>query len=301
MGERMKHHRNHVRGIAAVALVTATALLASCTNPPPAGGFRYAFYGANITNVTFKGDYPLTFWDNDKAEEPYLVHLGLKLQVTPKIEVSTAVTSTYLNNGAYIAKIAAQQSLDMGINDGVPFYGVSMPDVLDLGNGAPFQILGSVEFLFERDQLIPFGIAQVLAGVSQLINAALPTIIANNGALPSDPQGIVDFLGKLLPGVFASVIGVVGAALGSITGGDPLIGFSPQLYIALGGTLGNFVYGALPTLLQLVNLYLENQNPNPFPDGLPFKIGVVPHSMTTHFGTAPKTSTYDVTYRWRKF
>lgn len=296
----MKQHRNHVRATVAIAMVTATALLAACTNPPPAGGFKYVFFASKITNVQFRGDYPLTFWDNDKAEEPYLVHLGLRLQVTPTIDVSTSVTSTYFNNGNYIAKIGPQQSVNMGKSDGLLFSGFALPDTVDLANGSPFQILGSVEFLFERDQLIPFGIAQVLAGVSQLINAALPTILANNGALPSDPQGVLDFLGKLLPGVFASVIGLVGAAIGSITGGDPLIGISPQLYLGLGGGLGNFINGAIPSLLSLVDFALSQQNPNPFPDGLPFKIGVVGHSLGVHFGEMPKTSTYDVSYGWAK-
>lgn len=296
----MKHHRIHLRATIAIAMMTATALMASCTNPPPAGGFTYVLFASRITNVTFKGDYPLTFWDNDKAEEPYLVHLGLRLQATPTIDVKTWVTSTYFNNGAYIAKIGAQQTINMGKNDGLVFTGVDLPDILDLNGGTPLQILGSVEFLFERDQLIPFGIAQVLQGVSQLINAALPTVLANNLALPKDPQGIITFLGKLLPGVFATIVGVIGAAIGSITGGDPLIGFSPQLYLAVGGTLGNIISGAIPSLLPLVEFALEQQDPNPFPDGLPFQIGVVGHSLGTHFGTAPRTSTYDVSYGWAR-
>ena len=281
-------------------MVVSTALVAACTNPPPAGGFSYSFFASNITNVHFNGDWPPTFWDPDSEEEPYLVHLGLQLQVTPSIQVSTFVTSTYFNNGNYIGKVGPQQSLAMGTGDGLTYSGFQLPDLLDLGNGAPLQILGSVEFLFERDQLIPFGIAQVLAGVSQLINAALPTILANSGALPSDPQGILNFLGGLLPGIFASIGGILGAALGSITGGDPLIGLSPDLFIALGGQLGNFLVSNLPGLLQIIDLVLAQQNPNPFPNGLPFQLGVVGYGITTHFGDPALTSTYDVNYGWQQ-
>jgi hypothetical protein len=286
---------------AATLLVGLTAVLsvvaASCTNPSPPGGFNLRFEATEIRNVSFVGDWPTTFWDPDADEEPYLVHLGLRIALTPAVSVTTFVSSTYLNGGAFIGKIGAGGTLPTAPGDGVDFLGVQLPDLFDLANGAPFELLGSVEFLFERDQLIPLGIAQVLQAATGLINAALPPIIANGG-LPSDLPGIVTFLGDLLPGVFATIVSVVGAVIGGIAGSDQLIGLSPKIFIGVGGGLASFIGGALPTLISLVNFALSQQNPNPFPNGLPITLGVVGAGATTRYGTAPDTSVYDVDYRW---
>lgn len=280
-------------GLAAVLSVVA----ASCVNPSPPGGFNLRFEASEIRNVSFVGDWPTTFWDPDADEEPYLVHLGLRIRIAPSVAISTFVTSTYLNGGAFLGKIGAGGTLPIASGDGVDFTGVQLPDLFDLAGGAPFELLGSVEFLFERDQLIPLGVAQILQAATGLINAALPPIIANGG-LPSDLPGIVTFLGDLLPGVFATIVGVVGSVIGNLAGSDQLIGLSPDIFIAAGGGLGSFIGGALPTLISLVNFALSQQNPNPFPNGLPFTLGVVGGGVTTRFGTAPATSVYDVDYRW---
>ena len=59
--------------------VSFALVVASCTNPGPAGGYTLTIKATDITNTSFNGDWPLTFWDNDAAEEPYLVHMGLRI------------------------------------------------------------------------------------------------------------------------------------------------------------------------------------------------------------------------------
>ena len=294
----MRNHRIHRHAVFGMIALTAISLVAaSCTNPAPAGGFKATFRATKITNVTFVGDYPTTFWDPDSAEEPYLIHLGLDIQVSPTVSVKTSVSSTYLNNGAYIGKIGSGQSLDIAPGDGLTFTGLQLPDTFDLANGAPFRLLGSVEFLFERDQLIPIGVAQLLGPISDLINVALPPIL-EKGGLPSDAGGLLNYLGTLLPSLFGALAGLIGSTIGGLTGGDQFIGVSPDLFIAVGGGLSGFLQGAIPSLIGLINAVLATQNPNPFPNGLPFTLGVVGQGVSTTFGTAPATSTYRVDYGW---
>ncbi len=297
----MRQHRvrtGRISTLAAVMVASISMLAASCTNPSPPGGRQMIFEATKIDTVSFVGDFPTTFFDSDAAEEPYLAHLGLRLKLNEPIAISTFVSSTYLNDGAFIGKTTAGSSLDITPGDGAQFSGIQLPDVFDLANGAPFEILGSVEFLMERDQLIPLGLPQLLQAVSVTINAALPTILANQG-LPSDAQGIVTFLGNILPSVFGVIASAIGLALGNLAGGDQLLGVSPDIFIAVGGTLAGIIQGALPSLLSLVNAVLAQQNPNPFPNGLPFTIGVVGQGVRTRYGTAPGTSVYDVLYHWR--
>ena len=283
--------------LAGVGLIAVLAIVAGCTTSPRPEGQTVRLQATRITNVSQLGDWPTTFWDPDSIEEPYLVHLGLRLSLSSPITVSTFVSSTYENNGAYIAKVGPGESVDIASGDGATFAGVQLPDVADLGAGSKLEILGSIEFLMERDQLIPVGIVNVLQGVSQLINAALPPILANGG-IPSTLQGIADLIGAVLPSVVTTVLGLVGSVLGGIAGGDQLIGISPQFFIAAGGGLAGFLNSALPSLLGLVNFALSLQDPNPFPNGLPLGIGVVGSGPQVRFGTAPATSVYDVAYGW---
>jgi hypothetical protein len=285
-----------LRTLAVVTAVSFALVAASCTNPGPAGGYKLTFKASKITNTSFKGDWPLTFWDPDKAEEPYLVHMGLRIALDP-VKITTSVRSTYLNGGNFIGKVGDGQTINVPGTDGLTWSGVQLPDTVDLANGAPLEILGSIEFLFERDQLIPLGVANVLSGVSDAINAALPPLLGGGGDL-SSPQAVLDLLSAVLPAIFTVVAGAVQAAIGSLTGADPFLGFQPVIFIAVGGGLGDFLKGALPALMNLVNAALKAQPDSGFPDGLPLSIGVARQGLGIRFGTAPATSEYKVQYAW---
>jgi len=280
-----------------VGVAALIALVAACTTSPKPPGQTYTFQATRITNITQNGDYPLTFWDPDSIEEPYLVHLGLRLTLSTPVQVSTFVSSTYANGGQVIGQVGPGQSLNVNPGDGATFAGVLLPDLGDLNNGFPLEILGSIEFLMERDQLIPVGIVQILQGLSQLINEALPPILGAGG-IPSTAQGILDLISAVLPGVVSTIVGFLGSALASVAGTDQFIGLSPQFFLAVGGGLGSFLSSSLPSIISLVNFVLSLQNPNPFPKGLPLGIGVVGDGVLAHYGTAPDTSTYDVQYGW---
>jgi hypothetical protein len=276
-------------------------LAAGCTTNPPAEGRTWSLAADSITSVQSAGDPAsgFTFWDNDAAEEPYLVHLGIRVTLGEPVAVTTSVRSTYSDGGRYICKISQGQTCPGLPGDGPRFNGLNAPDLLDLAMGAKFELVGTVDLLFERDALIPVGIVGLLQGVSDIINAALPAVLGSGG-VPSDAQGIIDLLGAVLPGVITTVVGAVGAVIGNLAGADELIGVSPIFYIAVGGTLAGIIRNVLPSLLDLVELALSQQPNNPFPNGLPLSINVLGDRTRVRFGNGTQApfKLFDVTYRW---
>jgi hypothetical protein len=209
------------------------------------------------------------------------------------------VTSNYENGGEWIATMGPQQDVLINTPNGPTFAGVQLPDLVDLNNGYKLEMLGSVELLFERDQLFPIGIVPILQGITALINAALPPILANGG-IPSTNEGILNLIGAILPGAIQTLVGILGTVIGQVFGTDDYIGTSPQFFLAVGGGLGSFLANSLPSIIDLVNALLATQTPNPFPTGLPFSIGVVGAPSYARFGMAPTSSVYDVRYLWQQ-
>lgn len=278
-----------------VAVVATLGLVAvGCTNPSPPGGQTVTLTATSVHNVSFVGDWPPTFWDPDTAEEPYLVHMGIRITLAPEIKVQTFTTSSYFNGGSFLGKIGSGETL--ATNDGVSFTGVQLPDLGDLANGAPLELLGSIEFMFDRDQLFPIGVPQLLAGVSDLLNTALPPLLKTG--LPTDPGGLVSYIQGLLPAVFTTVIGGAMTVITQFGGGDTFFGFQPAFFLTVGGGLGELMKLALPSAMGLINDAVKTIPDTPFPNGLPLAVGVVGQGLTMKYGTAPATSTYDVGYGW---
>jgi hypothetical protein len=283
----------------AVAVLAVAALVAGCTTNPPPGGRSWHLTAREVASVQSAGDWPITFWDPDTAEEPYLVHLSLRIKLGEPLEITTGASSIYSNGGQTICKLSQGQTCAGVPGDGPRFNGLNAPDLLDLSMGADLEIVGTVDFLFERDALIPVGIVGLLQGVTQIINAALPTILGSGG-IPSDPQGIIDLLSSVLPGVLTTVVGAVGTILGNLAGGDEMIGIAPILFIAVGGTLAGILRNVLPSILDLVEVALAQQPDNPFPNGLPITLGIVGDQPRVRYGSATESpfKVFDVKYGW---
>ncbi len=300
----MRTKRRRIPTLATISLLTVAFVAASCSTMPPPEGSTFVFQAFSVNAVKTPGDWPVTFWDGgdgDPSEEPYLVHLGLRIKVNEPVSILTSASTIYNNGGQTICKITQGQTCNGVPGDGPIFYGLKLPDILDLAMGTSnFELVGSIEFLYERDALIPIGVGGLLDGVTQLINAALPTVLSNSG-VPTDPQALLAFLGTLLPGIFTTIFGVLGAVLGSLIGADELFGTAPVLYIAVGGVLASILRTSLPSLLNLIEFAASQQNPNPLPDGLPFQLGVVGDITTIPFATPPAdnpTRIYNVSYVW---
>ncbi len=300
----MRNRRLSVVG--AVAIVVALAVVSvGCSNPQPSSGRNVAFVASTITNIKQNEHSGPNFWDNDNYDEPYMAHLGIRINLTGATTVHVWAQSSYNNNGQYICKFQQGQTCNGIPGDGAAFVKTFQPDFVELSKGVPLELLGTVDFSFERDQLIPFGLANALTSIAQTVEAALPTILAHGGALPTDPQGLVNFLEKILPPAIGTIISIVAGNIGAAIGGDSddLIGYEPFLFLSVGGQLRSLLVTILPTLLQLVTLYLKSQPKSPLPDGIPAVIGIQGQRESWEYGKAdvqPRT-VYRVNYSWITF
>jgi hypothetical protein len=296
-------NRHGVR-LGVLGVILSVALVgAGCTNPSPSGGIKAILEAQTLTSIDQNEFGGPNFWDNDDNDEPFLVHLALRIQLNGAQELHSTATSTYANGGAYFCDIKVGQTCDGPPGDGAFFGGIFRPDLVELNNGEKLELLGSVEIMYERDVLLPLGLVEFWQGVAGLITAALPTILAEGGALPTDAQGIVNFLQAVLPPALTAVLGLVGTNLGGLIGGDSddLVGVAPLFYLAVGGSLAGIISAVLPTVIQLVNQLLATQPDSPFPNGLPIQIGVIGQGALAHFdstGTTAPLTKYDVTYNW---
>jgi len=296
-------NRHGVRA-GAIGVILAVALVAvGCSNPSPAGGIKVILEAHSLTSIDQNEFGGPNFWDNDNNDEPFLIHLALRIQLNGAQELQSVASSTYANGGAYFCDIAVGQTCIGPPGDGAFFGGVYRPDLVQLNNGEKLELLGSVEIMYERDVLLPIGLVQFWQGVAGLITAALPTILAEGGSLPSDTEGILTFLQNVLPSVLTTVLGFVGTNLGGLIGGDSddLVGIAPLFFLAVGGGLAGVISSVLPTVIQLVNALLMAQPDSPFPNGLPIQIGVVGQGAQARFdstGTTAPSTIYDVDYRW---
>ena len=77
----MRNRRLSVVG--AVAIVVALAVVSvGCSNPQPSSGRNVAFVATTITNLKQNEHSGPNFWDNDNYDEPYMAHLGIRINLT---------------------------------------------------------------------------------------------------------------------------------------------------------------------------------------------------------------------------
>jgi hypothetical protein len=289
-------------GAGAITVMLAVAVLSvGCSNPSPPGGRQFIYEATKITSIKQNECNP-TFFDPNCADEPFLEHIGVRITLSQPENVILHAASTYDNGGQFICELTQGNSCPGIPGDGITFGHVYLPDVVELNQGEPFEIMGMIDLMMERDQIIPFGITNVIEGIVGLINDALPTILANNGGLPSDAQGILNFIQTILPPLLGTILSIIGANIASALSGttDQLIGWMPMLYIAVGGQLASLFEQILPTLVQLIEAFLINEPNSPLPQGLPIQLGVLGQLDSVWYGavyTDPFTE-YRVDYEW---
>jgi hypothetical protein len=302
--------KRHVRLTVVGAVLAVAVIAAGCTNPAPPGGYTVMLRATQLTSVDQNEFAPTGWWDsfpfvasNDVDDEPYLIHLGIRIKLNEPVAIAAAATSVE-GQGGYMCDVVQGQTCQAPPGDGVIFGGVYFPDIVDLQNGTqPFELIGSVEIAMEKDTPPGFatGYTQLFEGLAGLVNAAVGPILANGGALPTDPQALVDFLLAVIPPALAAVFGLIGTQLfGAVFGAsDQIIGISPMFFFAVGGALSSLLQGILPTLIDLINQILPTLENSPFPNGLPIKLGVLGQVTGLTFGSsfeAPFT-VYDVLYQ----
>ncbi|MHB1137699.1 MAG: hypothetical protein ACYC2O_02000 [Microthrixaceae bacterium] len=237
--------------------------------------------------------------DNDGGDEPYVMQLGFR----SKLGVDGSSKSTFASQ-CYTRKLPANNAAPSGTTIEVPagaadilLPNVQNLDVGDLALGtAPFEIIGTLSFVAERDGVFPDSCAVSDALKSLLgpvLEDALELFIAESPTPPTTEdliQLIVDNIGNFLSGL-GSMIGSVIEGLGNP---DDIIGIAAQIHLPTSGALTDLI----KTGLAIGGLFQPGLEQGFIPiEGLPssllIKVGpLVSSSSTFRFDTAVADYSY---------
>jgi hypothetical protein len=256
------------------------------------------FHNVKASNEWGNGDY-------DRYDEPYLMRVAFRVTTGVAGSAQAWLVSDYPNiickteDGTRpLTGTAVRGPKDCPISTRmgtVEFPNLQLPDVIQIAQGAPVEILGTFDVMYERDQLFPGGPIDLWKSVANVLKVVLNDTLAQ-GALPDSPEAIAALIGD----VFSQAIGVVGGVVGSIIGGiggapDEIVSIAPSIYLAVGGNFAGLLRNVLPSVIGLVNTAISSQPNSPFPNGLPIQIGVV-SAGTSHTTFANDKMTYTVDY-----
>jgi hypothetical protein len=231
------------RAGAALALVSALAVLGACTPPPPYAGPPTATrsFSANSVTVNSSNDKTCVIICVGANDEPFNIHVWFRVKVgVPGSAQAGVVTGDNAWPGLF----------DQGPGEGgshtytggekatVTFNNIDMPDVLDLAQGAHIELAGVWAWKMEADLL---GVGGLATAAATAIQNALNQTIAT-GTLPSDAGQIVNWL----LGAISSVGGffsTLGGFLASVVpfAGDDAVGSAMYIGIGASGTLADII------------------------------------------------------------
>lgn len=187
--------------------------------------------------------------DNDGGDEPYVIQVGFRSKVGVPGSSATSIASQCYS-GALPAPNAAPNGTTITIPPGsadISFSGAQTLDIVDLAaNTAPFEVLGTLTFVMERDGIFE-GCAMsdlfnnALLGV---VRDALNLLIANSPTPPSTEELINLLVANLEDFIYAAG-SLIGAVLEGLGNPDDVIGVAAQIHLPTRGGLTDLVNTAL--------------------------------------------------------
>ncbi len=251
----------------AVVSTIAVALVAVACTPggPPASGFTVSPKSVTVHNQE----------DWDSGDEPYAIQLGFrsKLGVPNSTDVSF---SSQCYNGKLPAADAAPAGTTLDFPAGAA--DISLPSVqrLDVGdlalNTAPFEIIGTLTFVVERD-----GVFQSCA-VSDLFQSALRgtmkdalELLIARSSTPPTTEDLINLIVNHIGDFLQAAAGLVGAIIEGLGDPDDVIGIAAQIYLPTQGTLTDLIR----TGLSIGGLFAPGLDQGFIPiDGLPQTLSI---------------------------
>lgn len=229
------------RRLAAVgAALAAIALVAGACAPPPETTWK-----VRPTSFTVHDGE-----DNDGGDEPYAIQIGFRSKVG--VPGSSQTTSA---SQCTARKLPANNAAPNGTTVTVPegsadsvFPGVRNLDVNDLGSGeVPFELIGTLTFVMERDGVFPESCAVTDALRTALLNTlrqALDTLVANS-ATPPDADALVDILVANLGSFIEAAGSLIAAVLEGLGNPDDILGVAAQIHLPTRGALTDLIQTGL--------------------------------------------------------
>ncbi|MCC6226516.1 MAG: hypothetical protein IT195_08925 [Microthrixaceae bacterium] len=245
------HRRKLGRGIAAIAILAATALGAACTptpggpQPPAVPSGSFTFKAISAKNTSSNDECGLLCLDND---EPYPINIGFTVKIG---QANSATAQAVVGTPAWDWWNLFDQGPDQGDTYTFAAGGEQAPvtmsnipllDIVDLAwTTNKLTVAGVWSWAYEGD-VDPIGPAGMATTIANAIKAALNATLAV-GTLPNDPNQIVNMIIGVITSNLFPTIGSFFAGL--VPWGDDAMG--SRMYIGLGvrGTLKSIIDGTV--------------------------------------------------------
>lgn len=259
------------RSLITVLAVGALFAAAACVPQPPATR-TWKSVATSLQTVQKSNDAEFPDWD--AFDEPYMMRVAFRVTLGQANSAKAWLVSTYpsiICKANDTDKNVCPISPNMGT---VSFPGVVLPDIADLsGGGLPVEILGTLDVMYEQDQLFPGGPPTLWNGVAGIIKTALNSTLAAGG-VPSTPEALLDLIAGALGPALSTVGGAIESFIAGLGNPDDIVAVVPQIFIPAGGTFASILGGLLPGAIGLINTILMAQPDSPFPNGLPIHLGI---------------------------
>lgn len=183
--------------------------------------------------------------DDDGADEPYAIQIGFRSKLGVSGSTSTSIRSQCRTN-----KLPASNAAPAGTTVTIPpgsadtaFPGVKNLDLIDIATGtAPFEVLGTLTFLVERDGLFEgCAITDALdSALRPVLEDALALLIADSPVPPTQEQ-LIELLVDNLGSFVAAAGSLIGAVIEGLGNPDDIIGVAAQIHLPTAGGLTDLV------------------------------------------------------------
>lgn len=259
--------RGRKASIVVISSIALALLAAACTpGGPPLAGFTVSPKSVTVHHQE----------DWDAGDEPYVIQLGFRSKLGVPNSTSTSFSSQCYN-GKLPAADAAPNGTTYEFPAGAADINLGNVQPLDLGDlalaTAPFEIIGTLTFVMERDGIFPTGCAVsdlLNSALSGTIRDALEMLIARSDTPPSTEDLInliVDHIGDFLQ----AAAGLVGAVIEGLGDPDDIIGIAAQIYLPTTGALTDLIR----TGLAIGGLFAPGLDQGFIPiDGLPQTLAI---------------------------
>lgn len=234
--------RSGRRASVLLASSLAVALIAVACTPggPPLAGFTVSPKSVTVHHQE----------DWDAGDEPYVIQLGFRSKLGVKNSTSTSFSSQCYS-GKLPAADAAPNGTTLEFPSGAADINLGEVQPLDVGDlalsTAPFEIIGTLSFVMERDGVFPEGCA-----VSDLLNSALSgtvrdaleLLIARSDTPPST-EDLINLIVSHITDFLQAAAGLIGAVIEGLGDPDDIVGIAAQIYLPTTGALTDLIKAGL--------------------------------------------------------
>lgn len=266
-------------GIGAVLVISVIAAACTPGGPPPTT-YKVSPYSVTVNHQE----------DRDGGDEPYAIQLGFR----SKLGVKNSTQVTFASQ-CHKGKLPKQDAAPSGTTLMFParaaditFDNVQRLNLGDLAlETAPFEILGTLTFVAERDGIFEgCAVSDLLkSALRGTLKDALELLIARSSTPPTTEDLInliVDHIGDFV----SAAVSLVGAVIEGLGDPDDIIGISAQIYLPTDGALTDLI----KTGLSIAGLFAPGLDQGNIPmaeliDGFPENIAVKVSSLGTSKST----------------